>query len=51
MPDNRLMEGIWETREGSLLPISDIATSHILDCLARIRREWPGGQTTRTAFS
>ena len=34
----------WETRDGRVMQISHMETAHILNCPARIRREWPWRQ-------
>lgn len=30
---------IWETADGQLIPISEMETSHIINCIRRIQRK------------
>ena len=38
---NETLDLVWETRDGRMIPVFQMETPHILNCVARIKREWP----------
>jgi hypothetical protein len=36
-----MQDMLWETRDGTLIPVFRMGTDHIRKCIARIKRDWP----------